>query len=166
MDARALRELELLPVVRLYSLDGAGALPAAEATAAAGMRALVADRGAASAPWLFVAAQVNGADPFQGAAGKLVDGMLASVGCARDRELSLGEIDSIKSCMIVALGEGAANELLGGNASLASRRGRVLEYRGLPVVVTWHPADLLRDLPQKAQSWEDLVLALRTSASA
>jgi len=52
--------------------------------------------------------------------------------------------------------------LLGTDASVASLRGRVHRYRGIPVVVTYHPAYLLRSLPEKAKAWEDLVFARRT----
>ena len=40
-------------------------------------------------------------------------------------------------------------------------RGRRFEYRGIPVVVTYHPAYLLRNLPEKAKAWEDLLFARR-----
>ena len=51
----------------------------------------------------------------------------------------------------------AASLLLGTDASVASLRGRVHRYRGLPLVVTYHPAYLLRTLPDKAKAWEDLL---------
>ena len=40
-------------------------------------------------------------------------------------------------------------------------RGQVFEYSGIPVVVTYHPAYLLRNLPDKAKAWEDLLRARR-----
>jgi DNA polymerase len=61
----------------------------------------------------------------------------------------------------VALGKSAATRLLGTESSLASLRGRVHRYRGIPVVVTYHPAYLLRSLPEKAKAWEDLLFARR-----
>ena len=46
-------------------------------------------------------------------------------------------------------------------SSLASLRGKRFEYQGIPVVVTYHPAYLLRNLPDKAKAWEDLLFARR-----
>ena len=66
--------------------------------------------------------------------------------------------------LIVALGQSAASLLLGTDATIASLRGRVHRYRGMPLVVTYHPAYLLRNLPDKAKAWEDLLLARATVA--
>jgi DNA polymerase len=71
------------------------------------------------------------------------------------------QIDLIKPTVIVALGKTAAISLLGLNeeTSLASLRGEPHSYRGIPVVVTYHPAYLLRKPEEKAKSWRDLCLA-------
>ena len=74
-----------------------------------------------------------------------------------DRQIAL-----IRPRLIVALGKSAATTLLGVDATIASLRGRVHRYRGVPLVVTYHPAYLLRNLPDKAKAWEDLLLARRT----
>ena len=66
----------------------------------------------------------------------------------------------------MALGKTAATRLLGTEASLASLRGKVHRYAGVPLVVTYHPAYLLRTLPDKAKAWEDLLFARRTLAQA
>ena len=151
-----------------------------------------------SAPWLFVG-EGPGADedeqgePFVGQAGKLLDSMLAAIGCQRGREVYIAnvvkcrppgnrtpsheeaaacapyldrQIELIGPKVIVALGKTAATRLLGTEASLASLRGKVHRYRDIPVVVTYHPAYLLRSLPEKAKAWEDLVFARRTLAAA
>ena len=68
--------------------------------------------------------------------------------------------------LIVALGKTAVTRLLGTDASVASLRGRIHRYRGIPVVVTYHPAYLLRSLPEKAKAWEDLVFARNALRSA
>ncbi len=49
--------------------------------------------------------------------------------------------------------------LLARDATIASLRGRLHDYRGTPLVVTYHPAYLLRNLPDKAKAWEDLCFA-------
>ena len=71
------------------------------------------------------------------------------------------QIDLIKPTVIVALGKTAATSLLGLNeeTSLSSLRGEPHSYRGIPVVVTYHPAYLLRKPEDKAKSWRDLCLA-------
>ena len=132
-------------------------------------------------------------EPFVGQAGKLLDSMLAAIGIARGREAYIAnvvkcrppgnrtpsaeeaaacapfldrQIGLIRPRLIVALGKTAATRLLGTEASLASLRGKVHEYQGTPLVVTYHPAYLLRSLPEKAKAWEDLTLARRTLAPA
>jgi DNA polymerase len=54
------------------------------------------------------------------------------------------------------------NALLHAEATIASLRGRVHRYKGVPLIVTYHPAYLLRNLPDKAKAWEDLCLARAT----
>jgi uracil-DNA glycosylase family 4 len=127
-------------------------------------------------------------EPFVGQAGKLLDQMLASIGLKRGREAYIAnvvkcrppgnrtptpeeaaacapyldaQIDLIRPKLIVALGKTAATRLLSTEASLASLRGRAHVYRGTKVVVTYHPAYLLRSLPEKAKAWEDLLFARR-----
>jgi uracil-DNA glycosylase len=128
-------------------------------------------------------------EPFVGQAGKLLDAMLAAIGISRGRDAYIAnvvkcrppgnrtptleeagacaafldrQIELIGPRLIVALGKTAASRLLQTEASLGSLRGRVHEYRGTPLVVTYHPAYLLRSLPEKAKAWEDLLFARRT----
>ena len=77
-----------------------------------------------------------------------------------------GQIELIAPRIIVALGKSAATLLLGEESSIASLRGRVHRYRDVPLIVTYHPAYLLRSLPDKAKAWEDLLLAKRVVAGA
>jgi uracil-DNA glycosylase len=222
-DERALRELELLDVARLYGLEGHESVIPAEAGSQAKrasdaswseLRVLVSECracglcrqrkqavfgvGAENAPWLFVgegpgAEEDAQGDPFVGPAGKLLDGMLAAIGCQRGREVYIAnvvkcrppgnrnptaeeaaacapfldrQIELVAPKLIVALGKVAAARLLGTDASIAAMRGKVHHYRGIPVVVTYHPAYLLRSLTEKAKAWEDLLFARRTLAAA
>jgi DNA polymerase len=71
------------------------------------------------------------------------------------------QIALIRPGLILALGKSAASLLLGTDASIASLRGRVHRCQGVPLVVTYHPAYLLRSLHDKARAWEDLLLARR-----
>lgn len=73
--------------------------------------------------------------------------------------------------VIVVVGRVAAQALLHTEASIASLRGRVHDLRvddgcTIPVVVTYHPAYLLRNMPDKARAWADLCLARRVHAGA
>ena len=132
-------------------------------------------------------------EPFVGQAGKLLDNMLAAIGLARGTDVYIANVlkcrppgnrnpqpDEVAQCspyllrqirliqpkLIVAMGRFAAQTLLNTDASIASLRGRVHRYAGVPLVVTYHPAYLLRTLPDKAKSWVDLRFAARTMASA
>lgn len=73
------------------------------------------------------------------------------------------QVQLLQPRIIVVMGRFAAQCLLATDASIASLRGRAHEYRGagvpIPVVVTYHPAYLLRNLADKARSWDDLCLA-------
>jgi DNA polymerase len=127
-------------------------------------------------------------EPFVGQAGKLLDNMLAAIGLDRRRGVYIAnvlkcrppnnrtpeplevdacrpylerQIELIGPRLIVALGRSAASTLLGVDASIASLRGRVHRLQGRPLVVTYHPAYLLRNLPDKAKAWEDLLFARR-----
>jgi len=62
--------------------------------------------------------------------------------------------------VVVALGSTAATYLLGVKSSLSGLRGRVHECRGAKLIVTYHPAFLLRDPRQKKEAWQDLKLAM------
>jgi uracil-DNA glycosylase family 4 len=128
-------------------------------------------------------------EPFVGQAGKLLDSMLAAIRLQRGREVYITnvvkcrppgnrvptaeeaaacapyldrQIDLISPRLIVALGKTAATRLLGIDVSLASLRGKLHRYRGFPVIITYHPAYLLRNLQDKAKAWEDLVFARQT----
>ena len=131
-------------------------------------------------------------EPFVGQAGRLLDNMLAALGLARGNNVYIAnvlkcrppnnrtpepretdacrlylerQVELIRPKLIVALGKSAASLLLNTDATIASLRGRVHEYRGVPLIVTYHPAYLLRNLPDKAKAWEDMLLARRTVAT-
>ena len=125
-------------------------------------------------------------EPFVGQAGKLLDNMLAAIRLKRgsnvyianivkcrppeNRTPESGEIATclpylqqqialIKPKLIVALGKTAATTLLGRESTLGSLRGTVHEYQGIPLIVTYHPAYLLRSPAEKAKAWQDLCFA-------
>jgi len=128
-------------------------------------------------------------EPFVGQAGKLLDAMLAAIGLKRGdnvyitnvlksrppgnrnpepdevaacRPYLLTQIELIRPKLILALGRFAVQSLLDTDEAIARLRGRVHQFQNVPLVVTYHPAYLLRNLPDKARAWEDLCLARRT----
>ncbi|HLQ02180.1 MAG TPA: uracil-DNA glycosylase, partial [Burkholderiales bacterium] len=76
----------------------------------------------------------------------------------------LRQLELIKPKLILAMGRFAVQALLSTETSIASLRGRLHRYQGVPLIVTYHPAYLLRNLPDKAKAWEDLCFARRTIA--
>ncbi len=91
------------------------------------------------------------------------------------------QIELLQPKLIVALGKVASNALLGREATIASLRGRVHDYQlptapglgggqgdessrqqSIPLIVTYHPAYLLRSPSEKAKAWQDLCLAVQT----
>jgi DNA polymerase len=75
------------------------------------------------------------------------------------------QIDSVRPRAIVILGATAVETLLGLQQSMGSLRGRWHEFHGIPLMITYHPAFLLRDPNRKPEAWEDLkkVIALLQS---
>lgn len=125
--------------------------------------------------------------PFVGPAGQLLDRMLRAIGFARSEVFICNVLkcrppgnrdplpDEVASCRpylqrqvemiepkaICAFGRFAAQTLLSTNDSLRRMRGSTHEYLGVPVVVTYHPAALLRNAEWKRSAWEDLQLLRR-----
>ncbi len=126
-------------------------------------------------------------EPFVGRAGQLLNQMLKAVGLSRDevyianilkcrppnnRDPAPAEVEACRGYLqrqielvsprlLLAVGRIAAQNLLGSDAPVGRLRGRVhhLPGSGLPVVVTYHPAYLLRSPAQKRKAWDDLCLA-------
>jgi uracil-DNA glycosylase family 4 len=69
------------------------------------------------------------------------------------------QIELVRPRIILAMGRFAVQALLRSGEPVGKLRGRVHEYQGVPLVVTYHPAYLLRTLADKARAWEDLCLA-------
>lgn len=122
-------------------------------------------------------------EPFVGRAGQLLDNMLAALRLRRGDNVYIAnilkcrppgnrdprpeesaacrdfldrQIDLIGPRVIVALGRVAAQALLDTSAPLGRLRGGDYDYRGIPVVVTYHPAYLLRAPGDKGKAWQDL----------
>lgn len=133
-------------------------------------------------------------EPFVGAAGQLLDAMLRAIGLSRDRNVYIAnilksrppgnrdpspaevaaclpylerQIELIRPRLILAVGRIAMQNLLGTDISLGRMRGKVHEFGGLktPLIVTYHPAYLLRKPEDKRKAWEDLKFARGVFAS-
>ena len=123
--------------------------------------------------------------PFVGRAGKLLDLMLASAGFPRPdvyicnvlkcrppnnrnplpdevtpctTSFLHGQLEAIAPRVLLAVGKFAAQALLETDASIGSLRGQVHTYRGTPLVVTYHPAYLLRSPQMTRTAWQDYQL--------
>ena len=72
------------------------------------------------------------------------------------------QIALLQPRIILAMGRFAVQTLLRSDAPIGRLRGQVHRYQGVPLVVTYHPAYLLRSLGEKARAWEDLCLAADT----
>ncbi len=72
------------------------------------------------------------------------------------------QVALVQPHIILAMGRFAVQSLLQTTEPIGKLRGRVHSYQGVPVVVTYHPAYLLRNPADKAKAWADLVLALQT----
>ncbi|MBL8339925.1 MAG: uracil-DNA glycosylase [Rubrivivax sp.] len=81
---------------------------------------------------------------------------------ARCEPFLVRQIQLVRPRLILAMGRFAVQTLLRTDEPIGRLRGRVHRYQGVPLVVTYHPAYLLRNLPDKARAWEDLCLAADT----
>jgi DNA polymerase len=125
--------------------------------------------------------------PFVGRAGQLLNNMIAAMGLKREEvyianvvkcrppgnrtpepeeantcsPFLFRQIDVVRPEVLVALGATAATYLLGQRQPLAGLRGRVHSLRGSRLIVTYHPAYLLRDPRQKKEAWADLQIAMK-----
>jgi uracil-DNA glycosylase len=125
--------------------------------------------------------------PFVGRAGQLLNNMIAAMGLKREEcyianivkcrppgnrtpepdeantcsPFLFRQIDVVRPQVLVALGATAATYLLGARQPLAGLRGRIHAFRGMSLIVTYHPAFLLRDPRQKKEAWADLQIAMK-----
>ncbi|HEY2914716.1 MAG TPA: uracil-DNA glycosylase [Candidatus Angelobacter sp.] len=126
-------------------------------------------------------------EPFVGRAGQLLNNMISAMGIKREdvyianvvkcrppsnrtpekdecdtcSPFLMRQIDVIKPKVIVALGAVAAKNLLAVNDSMANLRGRWYDFRNSKLLVTYHPAYLLRDPRQKKEAWKDLQMVMK-----
>ena len=76
------------------------------------------------------------------------------------------QVQLVQPKIILAMGAYAVQSLLRSKEPVGRLRGRVHHYQGVPLIVTYHPAYLLRNPEDKAKAWDDLCLALETARAA
>lgn len=129
-------------------------------------------------------------EPFVGRAGKLLDEMLRAIGLDRDtvfianilkcrppnnrdpqaeesaacRRYLERQIELVRPKIILAVGRIAAQQLLETDTPVGRLRGKLHHLGEVPLIVTYHPAYLLRSPTQKRKAWEDLCLAMKIVA--
>jgi uracil-DNA glycosylase len=81
---------------------------------------------------------------------------------ARCEPFLVRQIELVQPRVILAMGRFAVQALLRIDEPIGRLRGRVHRYQGVPLIVTYHPAYLLRNLLDKAKAWDDLCLAMDT----
>ena len=127
-------------------------------------------------------------EPFVGPAGMLLNEMLRAIGLKREQvyianvlkcrpprnrdpdpeeaglceSFLMRQLALVRPNIILAVGRIAAQNLLKTNAAIGKLRGTVHDYHGVPLVVTYHPAYLLRSPLEKRRAWDDLLLARKT----
>jgi len=181
----ALRWREAPPADAQAGPHGSAALPEARVAGTTAADAMAAPVTLQSAAWLVVGDAVTAADATAADQERLLDNMLAAIGLARSApsreqraafvglpEPSIGEgreadawldaaIDAVRPAGILALGRAAAQAVLDTDEPLGALRGRREQRAGVPVIVTFSPAFLLRHPVDKAKAWADLCLAVR-----
>ncbi len=123
-------------------------------------------------------------EPFAGQSGRLLDNMLGAIGLARGAGAYVtnivkcrppaqrspqadefvqcaawlqAQVDLVSPRLILVLGRSAAQGILGGEASVPLLRGQMHRWRDRPVLVSYHPTQLLHTPRDKAKAWEDLL---------
>ena len=124
--------------------------------------------------------------PFVGRAGRLLDNILSAASLSSEHDVYIANVlkcrppgnrnpaeEEIAACqhflqqqirlikpdIIVALGRFAAQTLLNSELSISRLRGSAHDYQGIPLIVSYHPAYLLRNPPDKAKAWADFLFA-------
>ena len=186
-----LRELELLPAWKLNQPvspapqmdDPAPVVQEAEAPVAqesvqntvpdianmdwAALNQYVTGSGDQNADWLFVTDAA-----IEGDAGILLDKMLIAIQLQRGKNVYLTQLSEqsyfkrqlalIQPKLIFVFGEKAAQTLLGSNEPLDALRGKVRQFEGVDLIVSYAPSHLLTQTQDKAKAWADLCLARDT----
>lgn len=181
-----LRELELLPVWRLKApLAGGGVCPTTPVTTPLVSQIASIDAVVAQAPppanqaannhilicsndkkWAFILPASRELPTFQAStemiasSGMLFNNILLALKIDKTNKIVLTSLVNIEAKVIVAMGETTAQQLLNSAESIESLRGKTHTFENIPLIVTYHPHDMLQNLANKAKTWDDLCMVM------
>jgi uracil-DNA glycosylase len=161
-----MRELELLPVwqlrapLKVAEPVAEKALTAEAAIAAAtentNLELIISD----DKKWCFISQNGMPATRMDiGSQSTLFNNILFALKISKTNKIALENISEAN--VIIAMGETAAQQLLNSTESLEQLRGKTHTFQNIPLIVTYHPNDILQHLPNKAKTWDDLCMALQ-----
>ena len=96
----------------------------------------------------------------------LFSNILVALKISKSNQTEIESLTSIEASVIIAMGEAAAQQMLNTTESIETLRGKTHQLANAPLIVTYHPNDMLQNLHLKAKTWEDLCLAKRIVLSA
>ena len=96
----------------------------------------------------------------------LFSNILVALKISKSNQTVIESLASIETSVIIAMGEAAAQQMLNTTESIETLRGKTHQLANAPLIVTYHPNDMLQNLHLKAKTWEDLCLAKRIVLSA
>ena len=157
-----LRELELLPVWKLRAplkeaelpLELAPAVIEVAITETTSYECTISN----DKKWVFVCPAGRAPIALQST---LFNNILHALKIEKTNQVQLESFANIEASVIIAMGETTAQQLLNTTESIETLRGKTHQLQNSPVIVTYHPDDMLQDLQLKAKTWEDLCLAKR-----
>lgn len=107
--------------------------------------------------WAFICAE----SPYLHASqGSLFNNILLALHINKTHTIQAQDLANIGVGVVVVMGESAAQSILKTDATLETLRGKTHVLHDMPLIVTYHPQDLLLHLPYKAKTWDDLCSAL------
>ena len=92
----------------------------------------------------------------------LFSNILVALKISKSNQTEIESIANIEASVIIVMGETAAQQVLNTTELIETLRGKAHPLLSAPIVVTYHPIDMLQDLQLKAKTWEDLCLSKRT----
>ena len=162
-----LRELELLPV---WQLRAPVPLQPQPAETAPSVNPIIAEPAkapsaqnafnltlSADKKWAFI---MSASPDLTALQSSLFNNILLALKIDKTNKTVLTGLVDIKAKVIIAMGETAAQQLLNSAESIESLRGKTHTCENVPLIVTYHPHDMLQNLANKARTWDDLCMAM------
>ena len=93
--------------------------------------------------------------------GMLFSNILQALKIEKTNKTTLTNLADIEARVIIAMGETVAQALFNSTQSIETLRGKVHTFENIPLIVTYHPHDILLNLANKAKTWDDLCMAMK-----